>query len=77
MKFSVLVLALALAAVACNKKEEPAIQVVPVQGEVPAMNAEEGHDKDHQHVTEGADHPHDEIHHSAQAEDGADAHGGH
>jgi hypothetical protein len=77
MKFSVLVFALALVAVACNKKEESAIQVVPVQGEVPVMNAQEGHDKDHNHVTEAPDHAHDDAHHSAQAEDGADAHAGH
>ena len=63
MKFSALVLVLALAAVACNKKEEPAIQVVPVQGEVPAMNAADGHDKEHHHVTEAVDHTHDDAHH--------------
>jgi hypothetical protein len=65
MKFSALVLVLALAAVACNKKEEAnAIQVVPVQGEVPAMNAEEGHDKEHHHVTEAVDHTHEDAHHA-------------
>lgn len=64
MKFSALVLALALVAVACNKKEEPAIQVVPVQGEVPVMNAQEGHDKEHHHVTESVDHNHDDAHHT-------------
>lgn len=66
MKFSALIaIALVVVAVGCNKKEEaaPAIQVVPVQGEVPPMNAEEGHNVEHQHVTEGADHAHDEAHH--------------
>ena len=78
MKFTALVFALALVATACNKKEEGnAIQVVPVQGEVPTLGTDEGHDKDHKHVTGSPDHAHDDTHHSAQAEDGADAHAGH
>ncbi len=50
MKILFFVCALSLVAVGCQKKEETA----------PAV---EGHDVEHSHVTEGADHAHDDAHH--------------
>ena len=48
MKLSVLMFALALSLVACNKNETATA---------------EGHTVEHQHVTQGADHAHDDSHH--------------
>jgi ABC-type enterochelin transport system substrate-binding protein len=60
MKFTVLLFALtALLSVACNKQEE-----APATTEAaPAAVTAEGHTVEHQHVTEGVDHAHDDTHH--------------
>ena len=61
MKFAIIALSLALAAVACNKKEEtaPAVEAAPA-----VQVAPEGHDKEHQHVSGTVDHAHEDAHHA-------------
>ncbi len=57
MKLTVLLLALtALLSVACNKKEEAAVTTE-------AAVTAEGHDKEHQHVSDKVDHAHADDHH--------------
>jgi hypothetical protein len=57
MKLTILMLTLAaMITVACNKKEEAA----PAADFKPAV---EGHSVEHDHVTDGADHAHDDSHH--------------
>jgi hypothetical protein len=59
MKFLLIVMALSLAVVSCNKKEEaPA-----AEGIVEGASAPAAHDKEHHHVNEGGDHNHEEAHH--------------
>lgn len=57
MKFSILLLTLALSVVACNKNETATTEAAP------AAATAEGHTVEHQHVTEGADHAHEDTHH--------------
>lgn len=62
MKLFALLLTLSLFTVACNKAEEAA---APAAGaEAASEAAAVGHDKDHNHVPDEADHMHDDAHHS-------------
>lgn len=62
MKLLALLLTLSLFAVACNKAEEAPAQ--PAGAESASEAAAIGHDKDHNHVADEADHMHDDAHHA-------------
>jgi hypothetical protein len=68
MKFLVVLLTLSLITVACNKKEEATTEAAAPEAGVtevaPSNAAMESHDKEHHHVTEGADHAHEDAHHA-------------
>ncbi|MFP5490175.1 MAG: hypothetical protein ACLGG0_01645 [Bacteriovoracia bacterium] len=63
MKFFAVLLTFSLITVACNKKEEAAAPEAGVTEVAPSSAAMESHDKEHHHVTEGADHAHEDAHH--------------